>query len=73
MAFTKDSLLGDIVADDDARAVLDEFWPGCSTDPQSKMGYNMPFSQLVLYFPDVPSDEMMAQFDARLREIEDDE
>ena len=41
MAITIDSKIGEILADEKARAILDKHLPGTSTNPQTQMAKNM--------------------------------
>jgi hypothetical protein len=67
--FSIDSKLGDIVKDPAAKAVLDEFVPGASTNPQIKMAFGMTL-KAVAGFPQAKiSKELLAKIDEKLKAL----
>ena len=68
--FSINSKLGDIVKDPAACAVLDEFMPGASTNPQIKMGFGMTLKAISGFPQAKVLKDNLAEIDARLQAIE---
>ena len=68
--FSINSKLGDIIKDPAACAILDEYVPGASTNPQTKLAYSMTL-KVVAGFPQagIPKDKL-AEIDAKLQALE---
>ena len=69
MTLSVDSALGDLLANAQARAILDRHVPGLTSYPQLSMGKGFPLRTVAGYAPDVLTPEVLAALDADLRAI----
>jgi hypothetical protein len=66
MALTIDSKTKDLMKDEKAVAVLEEFFPGISKESRLKMAYNMSFRTILGYMDNKPSKETIDQLTKRI-------
>lgn len=66
---TAESTIGDLLANPDAKAVVDKYMPGFSANPQIEMAKGMTFKQIQQFAPDQIKDELLAKIDADLTKI----
>jgi hypothetical protein len=67
--FTLKSKLGDVLGDPDGQAVLEQYVPGISSDPNTKMGYKMSLKMLFGMPATGVSKETLEQIEADLYKI----
>jgi hypothetical protein len=67
--FTLKSKLGDVLGDPDGQAVLEQYLPGISSDPNTKMGYKMSLKMLFGMPATGVSKETLEQIEADLYRI----
>jgi len=67
--FSMNTKLGDLLKDAEAKAVVEEFLPGASTNPQTKMAYGMTLKALAGFPQAKISKDMLAQMDAKLQAL----
>jgi len=67
--FSMDSKLGDLMKDPAAKAVIDQFLPGASTNPQTKMAFGMTLKALAGFPQAKISKDLLAQIDAALKAL----
>ncbi len=66
---TAETTIGDLLANPDAKAVVDKYMPGFSGNPQIEMAKGMTFKQIQQFAPDQIKDELLAKIDADLTKI----
>jgi len=66
---TAETTIGDLLANPDAKAIVDKYMPGFSANPQVEMAKSMTFKQIQQFAPDQIKDELLAKIDADLTKI----
>jgi para-nitrobenzyl esterase len=66
---TADTTIGDIMADPDAKAVVDKHVPGMLENDQIEMAKEMTLKQVQQYSPDALSDQTLADIDAEFAKL----
>jgi para-nitrobenzyl esterase len=61
--------IGALLDDPDARAILDKYMPGFSTQPQIEMARPMTLTAVQAYAPDMITPEVLAKIDADLAKL----
>ncbi|MDY2624976.1 MAG: hypothetical protein SOV74_01500 [Coriobacteriales bacterium] len=63
------SKLKEIMAREDAMAVLEKYVPGCSKNPQLKLGASMKIDQLAKMAPNMLPPDMLPKLDEDLKKL----
>ena len=66
---TAETTIGDLLDNPAAKAVVDKYMPGFSTNPQIDMARGMTFKQIQQFAPDQIKDELLAKIDADLTKL----
>ena len=61
---TSGTVIGDLLGDEGAKAVLEEHIPEVVNNPQIGMAYGMTLKDIQMYAPDQLTDEVLAEIDA---------
>ena len=66
---TTDTDLGTLLDDPAARAIIDKYMPGFSSNEQTEMALSLTLKDLQQYSPDTISDQALAKIDADLAKL----
>lgn len=66
---TAETTIGTLVDDAGAKAVLEKYMPGFSSNPQLEMARSMTLKQIQGFAPDMIKDETLAKIDADLAKL----
>lgn len=71
MGLSIKSKLKDIMKREDAMDVLEEFVPGCKSNPKLKLGASMPIDTLAKMAPDMLPPDKLPELDKALQALPD--
>ncbi len=67
--FSKQSKFGDLLKNKESRAVMEQFMPGCSKNPKSRLAFGITLEAMAGYAASGISDEMLDEMDKALQAL----